>query len=165
MLKGYAWGMKYDNVVQKLHNRGNNFVEDNGDHGKYIVCKDYNIILSQIGISDGFETYFYFNGKSELYRITLNLTEKGFLQKRYDGIIKNQTDFLSFTNMEWSFLQKRYGQETFKTMPDFSKKNIEQKILWAFDDGAIEIYRQWVGTNVRCVSFSYKVIFSNETYE
>lgn len=163
-IKGYTWGMKYENVLQRLQSKEIDYVDCNGEETA-IVCGDYHLLMSQVGLSEGYNTVFRFNENNELFCIVIVMRQDRFDELQRDNIINNVTDFFSTTNIEWLFLKKRYGEETFKNMPDTSKENVEQQILWSFDDGAIELRRSWNGTYRKCKDYVFYVAIQCETYE
>lgn len=162
-IKGYIWGMKYENVVKKLQLKKIDYTECS-EKETSIVCSDYHLLMSQIGVSEGYNTVFRFNENNELFCILIIMRKDKFDTLQKDNIIKNVTDFVTMTNVEWLFLRKKYGEETFKNLPDTSKDNFEQKIFWSFDDGAIELRRAWYGTYRKCKDYAFYVAIQCETY-
>lgn len=163
-IKGYTWGMKYENILKKLQSKEIDYIECNEEE-TYIICNDYHILMSQIGLAEGYNTVFRFNENNELFCIVILMRQDRFDRLQKDNIINNVTDFFSTTNMEWHYLRKKYGEETFKNTPDTSKRNIEQKIIWSFDDGIIELRRSWSGTYQKCEDYIFIVAIQCETYE
>ena len=163
-IKSFTWGMKYENVLKKLQMKKIDYIEYNEEETS-IICDDYHLLMSQIGLSEGYNTIFRFNSDNELFGIVVLMRQDKFDELQEDDIINNVTDFLKTTNIEWQFLRKKYGEETFKNMPDVSKNDVEQQILWSFDDGAIEMRRAWYGTYRKCKDFVFYVAIQCETYE
>lgn len=156
--------MKYENILKKLQSKEIDYIECN-EEGIDIICPDYHLLMSQVGLSKGYNTVFRFNENNELFCIVVLMRQDRFDELQRDCIINNVTDFFTTTNMEWQFFRKKYGEETFKNIPDTSKGNIEQKILWSFDDGVIELRRSWNGTYRECKNYVFYVAIQSETYE
>lgn len=163
-IKGYTWGMKYENILKKLQEKEIDYVEYSEDE-KSIICGDYHLLMSQIGLSEGYNTIFRFNENNELFCILILMRQDRFDELQNTNIINNVTSFITVTNVEWNFLRKKYGEETFKNLPDVSKGNVDQQILWSFDDGAIELRRTWYGTFRKCKDFVFYIAIKSETYD
>lgn len=163
-IKGYTWGMAYENILKRLQVKGIAYIESR-EGTKNIICGDYHILMSQIGLSEGYNTVFRFNDNDELFSIVILMRRDRFDKLQKDNVINNVEDFFPTTNVEWQFLRKKYGEEIFKNIPDTSKGNVEQKILWSFDDGVIELRRTWHGNYRQCKDFVFYVAMQCETYE
>ena len=49
--------MKYENILKKLQEKEIDYVEYSEDE-KSIICGDYHLLMSQIGLSEGYNTIF-----------------------------------------------------------------------------------------------------------